>query len=1306
MIRMIRPSKLSAVLGAGALFLSVAGVLAPGAASAATTAAAPVPTAATRTAGPHRMAFTTPGPVRAAAPSGAHLTYYGGPVVSNAKVENVFYGTGTFGPSAGPGGSMPSFFNAVGSSAYFDWLTEYNTTVAGGTGQTIGHASSLGEVTILPSAANNGSTIDDVNMQAELAAQLTAGHLPAPTFDAQGNVNTVYSLFFPDGKTLTQGGSTGGVAGGFCAYHGTIVYQGHYVPYMVMPAFTPTSGYAHGCGADPTLFNNFTSVTSHELIETVTDAAVGQATVFGPPLGWYDGTNGEIGDICNAQQGSVAGFVVQKEFSNVANDCIATRDFSVGASPSTLTLAQGAGGTSTISTAVTSGTAAIVSLSATGVPVGANASFSPASITAGGSSTLTLNAGTAAPGPYAITVTGTQGATVHSTTINLTVTGNDFSISASPSSLTLAPGVGGTSTISTAVTTGVAATVGLSATGVPVGASASFSPASITAGGSSTLTLNAGTAAPGPYTITVTGTQGSAVHSTTVGLTVAANNFSIGASPSSLTLVQGAGGTSTISTAVTTGVAATVGLSATGVPVGASASFSPASITAGGSSTLTLNAGTAAPGSYTITVTGTEGSAVHSTTVTLNIPGNDFTISASPGTVTVLQGGSVTSAIGTTVASGVAGPVSLSATGVPVGGSASFSPASITAGGSSTLTLYAGTAAPGSYTITVTGIEGAASHSTTVALTVVGAPDAPLSPAAVAGHGDATVSWTAPASNGGWPLLSYTVTAVPGAQTCTAPAPQTSCVVSGLDPFGSFSFTVRATNGNPVNNAPGLTGPAASTSSAVQPTATAPAITGAVPGNASVTVTWTGSLPAPTSYTVSSTQGKVAGPTCSSTSTSCVVAGLTNGKAYTFIVTANFASGTTVSGPSTAAIPKIFADLAASNSATAMTLRSGAPLTVVEGVTNHGPQAATAKLLITVANASEAGMTPDAGLSCAAPVPNVAGTGFTQACTTSAPLASGATLSATLSLHPLPLPPVTSLITVSAAVSLPVTVPATYSDPVSSNNKVTHVVKVVDRADLSASFTGGPSVGRTGNAVVTGTITNLGLDPVFAKFTIIVAKAAELSVAPDSGLTCGAPVANAAGTGFSQACTTSAPLAPGGSLHVQLTLAPSANPAVHGLTVTGAVVGVGGTIADAVAANNKSVLPVAIIDSANLAATLGPAAPTVARTGTVTLTGTISNTGPDTVSGRVTIAVVDGTILSATADPGLSCTGTGATRTCTLTTPLPPGTTLTFSVVVVPSQVASVVSLTATSTVTVLGGVTVSDPDASNDVASTTIAIV
>jgi fibronectin type 3 domain-containing protein len=42
----------------------------------------------------------------------------------------------------------------------------------------------------------------------------------------------------------------------------------------------------------------------------------------------------------------------------------------------------------------------------------------------------------------------------------------------------------------------------------------------VTAGGSSTLTVNAGTAAPGTYSLTVTGTGPSATHSTTVSLTV------------------------------------------------------------------------------------------------------------------------------------------------------------------------------------------------------------------------------------------------------------------------------------------------------------------------------------------------------------------------------------------------------------------------------------------------------------------------------------------------------------------------------------------------------------------------------------------------------------------------------------------------------------------------------------------------------------------------------------------------------------------------------------------------------------------
>ena len=104
---------------------------------------------------------------------------------------------------------------------------------------------------------------------------------------------------------------------------------------------------------------------------------------------------------------------------------------------------------------------------------------------------------------------------------------SDFLISASPHSLTLGQGTSGTSTISTAVTLCSAQTVFMSVSGLPTGATASFSPASVTSGGSSTLTINAGTAATGTYTVTITGAGyiGSnlqATHTTTVSLTITA----------------------------------------------------------------------------------------------------------------------------------------------------------------------------------------------------------------------------------------------------------------------------------------------------------------------------------------------------------------------------------------------------------------------------------------------------------------------------------------------------------------------------------------------------------------------------------------------------------------------------------------------------------------------------------------------------------------------------------------------------------------------------------------------------------------
>ncbi len=100
----------------------------------------------------------------------------------------------------------------------------------------------------------------------------------------------------------------------------------------------------------------------------------------------------------------------------------------------------------------------------------------------------------------------------------------------------------------------------------------------------------------------------------------------------------------------------------------------------------------------------------------------DFSLSASPGSLTVTQGNSGASSITVNPLNGFNGSVSLSASGLPGGVTASFNPSSTT--GSSTLTLTASsTAATGTATVTVTGTSGSLTHTTTVSLTVNAAPN-------------------------------------------------------------------------------------------------------------------------------------------------------------------------------------------------------------------------------------------------------------------------------------------------------------------------------------------------------------------------------------------------------------------------------------------------------------------------------------------------------------------------------------------------------------------------------------------------------
>ena len=102
-----------------------------------------------------------------------------------------------------------------------------------------------------------------------------------------------------------------------------------------------------------------------------------------------------------------------------------------------------------------------------------------------------------------------------------TVVAKDFSITESPTALSIGQGGSGGATIGTAVTSGSSATVNLSVGGAPSGTTASVSPASVSAGASSTLSVVVGSStAPGTYPLTITGVEGSASHSAIVSLTV------------------------------------------------------------------------------------------------------------------------------------------------------------------------------------------------------------------------------------------------------------------------------------------------------------------------------------------------------------------------------------------------------------------------------------------------------------------------------------------------------------------------------------------------------------------------------------------------------------------------------------------------------------------------------------------------------------------------------------------------------------------------------------------------------------------
>ncbi|GAB3158481.1 M20/M25/M40 family metallo-hydrolase [Micromonospora sonneratiae] len=99
-----------------------------------------------------------------------------------------------------------------------------------------------------------------------------------------------------------------------------------------------------------------------------------------------------------------------------------TNDFAMTLNPGTGTVTAGQAATTTVTTSVTSGSAQNVTLSASGLPSGATATFTPATIQSGSTSSLRIATSAATPaGVYQVTVLGDGAAVDRTATYSLTV---------------------------------------------------------------------------------------------------------------------------------------------------------------------------------------------------------------------------------------------------------------------------------------------------------------------------------------------------------------------------------------------------------------------------------------------------------------------------------------------------------------------------------------------------------------------------------------------------------------------------------------------------------------------------------------------------------------------------------------------------------------------------------------------------------------------------------------------------------------------------------------------------------------------
>ena len=303
-----------------------------------------------------------------------------------------------------------------------------------------------------------------------------SGGSTTPTFTLASSPST---LSITQGSTATDTITVTDVDG----FSGSVTFTTSGMPSGVTAAFSPTS-----------------STSSSVLTLTASSTA----TTGGPVTVTVTGTSGST-----TATTTIALTVNAK----------VTTGFTLSPSASSLTVKQGSSGTDTITVTDVGGFTGSVAFTASGMPSGVTAAFSPTSSAT--SSVLTLTAtSTATTGAFTITVTGTSGSTTATTTFTLNVSSaSSFTLAPSPATLSITQGKTATDTITVTDVGGFTGSVTLAASNLPSGVTVAYGTNPTTS--TSVLTFTASsTATVGTATVTITGTSGSTTATTTIALTV------------------------------------------------------------------------------------------------------------------------------------------------------------------------------------------------------------------------------------------------------------------------------------------------------------------------------------------------------------------------------------------------------------------------------------------------------------------------------------------------------------------------------------------------------------------------------------------------------------------------------------------------------------------------------------------------------------------------------------------------------------------------------------------------------------------